>query len=62
MVRAKYKDELSRLFDEHRIKHIEHENFRYGISVCKQEFADTLVKLIKGIDYTNFESNMIALD
>lgn len=62
LVRAKNKTDLSRLFDERRIQLIEHENFKYGISICKQEFADTLVKMIKCIDYTNFESNMVALD
>jgi len=62
LVRAKHKGELSRLFDERRIQSLDHENFKYGVSVCKQEFADTLVKMIKGIDYTNFEPRMMALD
>ncbi|GGF26235.1 hypothetical protein GCM10011339_12900 [Echinicola rosea] len=62
LVRAKSKADLSRLFDERRIYPIEHDTFSYGVSICKQEFADTLIKMIKCIDYTNFESGMITLD
>ncbi|MBD8490830.1 hypothetical protein IFO69_18910 [Echinicola sp. CAU 1574] len=62
VVRAKHKGDLSRLFDERRIQPIEHEVFRFGISLCKQEFADTLIKMIKCIDYTNFETTMITID
>ncbi|AGA79956.1 hypothetical protein Echvi_3744 [Echinicola vietnamensis DSM 17526] len=62
LVRAKCKTDLSRLFDERRIHPIQHETFNFGIFLCKQEFADTLIKMIKCIDYTNFESGMITLD
>lgn len=62
LVRAKCKSDLSQLFDERRILPLKHEVFHYGISICKQEFADTLIKMVKCIDYTNFEAGMMVLD
>ncbi|WP_215223767.1 hypothetical protein [Echinicola shivajiensis] len=62
LVRANKKVVLSQLFDDGRIKFIEEEGFIFGVSVCKQELADILVKMVKSIDYTNFESGFALAD
>lgn len=62
LVRANKKMVLSQLFDDRRIKFIKEEGFDFGVSVCKQELADILVKMVKSIDYTNFESGFVAAD
>ncbi|MDN3671024.1 hypothetical protein QWY93_17050 [Echinicola jeungdonensis] len=61
-IKAKNKAELSRLFDEHRIMVDEGDQLKYGISICKQEFADTLIKMIKEIDYYDFNLEILKLN
>ncbi len=61
-IKAKEKAELSRLFDEHRIMVDEGDQLKYCVSICKQEFADTLIKMIKEIDYTDFNLEILNLN
>ncbi len=61
-IKAKEKAELSRLFDEHRIMVHEGDQLKYSVSICKQEFADTLIKMIKEIDYTDFNMEILNLN
>ncbi len=63
LIKARHKNDLSRLFDEKRINQMEGEEaFQYYALVCKQEFADTMIKMIKEIDYSNFEMELLHLN
>ena len=55
LVRAKKKDELMRIFDEKRINKSSYDGFEYFVKMCKQEFAHTLIMMIKEIDYSDFD-------
>ncbi|WP_018474750.1 hypothetical protein [Echinicola pacifica] len=61
IVRAKFKGDLSRLFDDCRIWPTQDPDFPFAISICKQEFVGILIKMVKSIDYTNFSTDLIAV-
>ncbi|MCH7400511.1 hypothetical protein ACFOUP_10450 [Belliella kenyensis] len=62
LVKAKSKAELTRIFDENRVRKCQEENFSFFVSMCKQEFAHTLIMMIKEINYLNFEKYLSELD
>lgn len=52
--------ELSRLFGSVKVKPLDSQTYPYTVKISKQEFTDSLILLIKEIDYTSFsqlESN-----
>ncbi|GAB2633899.1 hypothetical protein [Belliella aquatica] len=55
LVRAKKKGELMRIFDEKRISECRVDGFDYCVKMCKQEFAHTIIMMIKEIDYADFD-------
>lgn len=55
IIKAKNKESLQRIFDEKRINPISHENYKFSVSLCKQELAHVLIMMIKEIDYADFD-------
>lgn len=62
LVRAKKKDELMRIFDEKRICKSSVDGFEYCVQMCKQEFAHTLIMMIKEIDYADFDKILAEIN
>ncbi|MCH7408441.1 hypothetical protein MM239_03470 [Belliella sp. DSM 111904] len=62
LVKSKSKVELTRIFDEKRIVKSKDDDFGFFVSLCKQEFAHTLIMMIKEIDYMDFEKYLSELD
>ncbi|WP_194777074.1 hypothetical protein [Pararhodonellum marinum] len=58
IVRARVKHDLQSLFDSQRIIETEDADYRFRVLVNKQEMANILVKMIKGIDYPNFKNEI----
>jgi hypothetical protein len=46
-----------RIFDEKRILQSENQKFGFYLVMCKQEFANTLIMLVKEINYGDFEKD-----
>ncbi len=55
LVRAKSKEELTRIFDGKRVLKSEGSEYEFYLSMCKQEFANALIMMVKDIDYGDFE-------
>jgi hypothetical protein len=55
LVRSESKEELVRIFDEKRVLQSENQKFGFYVPMCKQEFANTLIMLVKEINYGDFE-------
>jgi hypothetical protein len=53
-IKSKSKEVLMRMFDEKRINNYESMDYNYSIEVCKQEFAHTMIILIKEVNYPDF--------
>ena len=62
LVRAKKKEELMRIFDEKRILKSSADGFEYHVKMCKQEFAHTMIMLIKEINYADFDKYLSEID
>lgn len=54
-INSSKKETLMRMFDEKRIGHYESVEFPYYVEMCKQEFAHTLIVLVKDINYPDFQ-------
>ncbi|WP_194974638.1 hypothetical protein [Aquiflexum lacus] len=53
-IKSKSKEVLMHMFDEKRITNYESMDYNYSIEVCKQEFAHTMIILIKEVNYPDF--------
>lgn len=62
LVRAKNKEELMRIFDEKRICRCTEEQNDYCVQMCKQEFANTLIMMIKEINYSDFNKVLFEIN
>ncbi|MFD2200705.1 hypothetical protein [Shivajiella indica] len=54
IVRSKEKDSLMRIFDSKRIIQCEIDGSSYFVTLCKQEFAHSLIMLVKEVNYSDF--------
>ena len=57
-VRSHEKRELSSVFGEKRILMYEGEGFNFYVSICKQEFANTLIMMVKEVNYSDLEKEL----
>lgn len=55
IIKSKNKEALQRIFDEKRIFTNNKDNYKFCVSLCKQELAHILIMMIKEIDYADFE-------
>lgn len=55
LVKSNDKKSLLRIFDEKRVMHNHSDNSEYSVSLCKQEFAHTLILMVKEVNYSDFE-------
>jgi len=58
LVKSDDKKSLMRIFDEKRVVQNQSENNMYFVSLCKQEFAHTLILMVKEVNYSDFEKMM----
>jgi hypothetical protein len=61
-IKSKNKEVLMRMFDEKRINSYESGEYNYSIEICKQEFAHTMIILIKEVNYPDFVKEMSDLE
>ena len=61
-VRSNDKASLSRVFDNKRILERANVDFKFYVSISKQEFANTLIMMIKEIDYPDFDKLLSEID
>ncbi len=54
IVSSKSKNALLQLFDEKRISTSEEKEFKFDVTICKQEFAHIMIMMIKEINYPDF--------
>ncbi|MCH7405373.1 hypothetical protein [Belliella aquatica] len=59
LIISKWKS-LSKVFGSSRIFMINKEDSIFGVYVCKQECAETLIELIKSIDYRDWDHFKIS--
>lgn len=57
-IKSSKKETLMRMFDEKRIGHYESVEYPYYVEMCKQEFAHTLIVLVKDINYPDFHAEL----
>lgn len=62
LLQSKSRIALNRIFDDMRIKANESSDYPFVVELCKQEFADTLIKLTKDISYENFDKEISELE
>ncbi|MFD2034598.1 hypothetical protein ACFSKL_07350 [Belliella marina] len=62
LVRANNKEELMRIFDEKRISKCIDEQPEFCVQMCKQEFAHTLIMMIKEINYPDFNKMLLEIE
>ena len=62
LIRSKSKSELIRIFGGKRIVQYDQGEIDYEISVCRQEFANTLIMMIKEINYDDFQKHLPEID
>ncbi|MGY6741479.1 MAG: hypothetical protein ACXIUQ_01985 [Cecembia sp.] len=56
VVKSKDKGSLTRIFDEQRIIRSQSEEGGYFVNLCKQEFAHTLILMVKEVNYSDVET------
>ncbi|WP_373495850.1 hypothetical protein [Aquiflexum sp.] len=61
-IKSNRKEVLMRMFDEKRINNYESADYNYSIEICKQEFAHTMIILIKEVNYPDFVQEMSELE
>lgn len=61
-IKSKSKEVLMRMFDEKRINNYRSDDYNYSIEICKQEFAHTMIILIKEVNYPDFVQEMSELE
>jgi hypothetical protein len=61
-IKSKSKEVLMRMFDEKRINSYQSGDYNYFIEICKQEFAHTMIILIKEVNYPDFVQEMSDLE
>lgn len=61
-IKSKSKEVLMRMFDEKRINNYASGDYNYSIEICKQEFAHTMIILIKEVNYPDFIQEMSELE
>ena len=61
-IKSPKKETLMRMFDEQRIGHYESIEFPYYVEMCKQEFAHTLIILVKDINYPDFDAEISDIE
>lgn len=61
-IKSKSKEVLMRMFDEKRINNHESGDYNYSIEICKQEFAHTMIILIKEVNYPDFVQEMSDME
>lgn len=59
---SKEKEVLMRIFGAQRIKSDEVNPDRFKVEMCKQEFAHTLIMLVKEIEYADFSLEMAEME
>lgn len=62
LVKARNKQELMRIFDEKRIAECINDQKEFSVQMCKQEFAHTLIMMIKEINYSDFEKTLLEIE
>jgi hypothetical protein len=55
IVRSKEKESLMRIFDSKRIIQCELDCSSYFVTLCKQEFAHSLIMMVKEVNYSDFK-------
>jgi hypothetical protein len=53
-IKSPKKETLMRMFDEKRITQYESADYPFYVEMCKQEFVQTLIVLVKDINYPEF--------
>lgn len=61
-IKSPKKETLMRMFDEKRITYYESADYPYYVEMCKQEFAHTLIVLIKDINYPDFHIELDEIE
>jgi hypothetical protein len=62
LLQSKSRIALNRIFDDKRIKANESTDYPFLVELCKQEFAEMLIKLTKDISYENFDKEISELE
>lgn len=57
-VRSNVKRELSSVFGEKRVSNYAGEGFEFCVSICKQEFANTLIMMVKEVNYSDLDKEL----
>ncbi|MDO9552800.1 hypothetical protein [Rhodonellum sp.] len=57
-VRSNEKKELSNVFGEKRVLDYEGESFDFFVPICKQEFANTLIMMVKEVNYSDLAKEL----
>lgn len=52
---------LCRLFDKSRVKNCTITDFDFCVALCKEELSNVLIKMVKQIDYNDFDQLMNEL-
>lgn len=61
VVRSNDLDSLCRLFDRKRVKADCDQGYSFCVTICKEELSSVLIKLVKQIDYEDFDQIMSEL-
>lgn len=56
VVKSKDKASLTRIFDEQRIIQSQSEEAGFFVKLCKQEFAHTLILMVKEVNYSDVDT------
>lgn len=62
IVKSDMKESLMRIFDSKRIFHSEIDGSSYFVTLCKQEFADSVIMMIKEVNYSDFNQSKAEID
>lgn len=62
IVKSEMKESLMRIFDSKRIIQCEIDGSYYFVTLCKQEFAHSVIMMIKEVNYSDFNQLKSEID
>lgn len=60
LIKASSQEELQRFFGSSLIKYIGNSDFPFEVFACKQEFANALILMVKEIEYSDFDFQVLV--